>query len=193
MAAISSEHETQDDTDTFSRRQAAQVLATTMAVPLGAAHAESYIKKAGMKGQTNLDVADYTMTASGVQIKKAKEGKGDRTVKDGDTVTVDMTGRLAGKNGLYFIKTTEADGEPITLRLGPGLIPGLREGIEGMKLQEIRRIVVPEELGYTEPLTFPGPQPDPERTDYRERLQSVVNSNSRDGTLVFDVKVVNIR
>ena len=81
MAAISSEHETQDDTDTFSRRQAAQVLATTMAVPLGAAHAESYIKKAGMKGQTNLDVADYTMTASGVQIKKAKEGKGDRTVK----------------------------------------------------------------------------------------------------------------
>ena len=116
-----------------------------------------------------------------------------RLLQDGDTVTVDMTGRLAGKNGLYFIKTTEADGEPITLRLGPGLIPGLREGIEGMKLQEIRRIVVPEELGYTEPLTFPGPQPDPERTDYRERLQSVVNSNSRDGTLVFDVKVVNIR
>jgi hypothetical protein len=48
---------------------------------------------------------------------------------------------------------------PLTIPLGKGVaLPGLEEGIVGMRKGEIRRIIVPSELGYSK---YPGLEPVP--------------------------------
>jgi FKBP-type peptidyl-prolyl cis-trans isomerase 2 len=48
---------------------------------------------------------------------------------------------------------------PLSIPLGKGVaLPGLEEGIVGMRKGEIRRIIVPSELGYSK---YPGLEPIP--------------------------------
>uniref|UniRef100_A0A7S1I7Y7 peptidylprolyl isomerase n=1 Tax=Eutreptiella gymnastica TaxID=73025 RepID=A0A7S1I7Y7_9EUGL len=179
-----------------SRRAALLGMLAPAAALLGPgapADAESYVKSLGLRGQTNVDVAGYQRTASGLQILEARLGEGEKVVQVGDRVELELTGRLAGKNGLYFFNTNQT-GEPVEYTVGdPNMIAGFTEGLLGMKEKGIRRLVVPEGLGYPDPLEFPGPIPDPVDYAFREEVKSVVNTNSRDCTLVFDVKVVKIR
>lgn len=92
-------------------------------------------------------------TDSGLQITDIKVGEGDE-VEAGDTITVHYTGWL--DDGTVFDSSVER-GQPATFPLS-GLIAGWQEGIPGMKVNGIRRLVIPSELGYGEsgsPPTIP--------------------------------------
>lgn len=72
------------------------------------------------------------------------EGQGDMAVS-GKTVTVDYVGRFV--DGSVFDSST--GGQPLVFVLGQGqVIPGLDQGIVGMKVGGKRVITIPPELGY---------------------------------------------
>lgn len=177
----------------------------------------SRVESAGLKGQSNKDVAKYADFGDGLRVEfldKPKYGKDDtdalREVQSGDTVTVDLIGYLAGWNGVVFVRTQDKSGyseNPITFKVGgQEAIPGLDRGVVGMVKGEKRRMVVPANLGYPRPLKDedlgkPGAIPNPLASssgsgapwELRNRLlNGVINNSSRDDTLVLDVKLLRI-
>lgn len=110
-----------------------------------------------------------TTTPSGLQITVVQPGSGAEAVK-GKTVDVHYTGYLL--DGAQF--DSSIGRAPLSFVLGAGrVIPGWEEGIEGMKVGEKRRLIVPAALGY-------GAQGFP----------PVIPPNA---TLVFDVELVNVQ
>ncbi|EDM78616.1 Peptidylprolyl isomerase [Plesiocystis pacifica SIR-1] len=87
---------------------------------------------------------DYDWRASGLGIFVRAEGEGE-PVADGDLVTFAYTGYLL--DGCAFDSTLLR--EPIAMPLG-GMIPGMREGLIGMRVGGQRRLYIPPELAYGE-------------------------------------------
>lgn len=120
-------------------------------------------------------LANYTPTdkpAEKLEIIDLKEGTGE-AVKAGDTITAHYTGAYA-VNGEIF-ESSKDSGEPATFPLS-GVIQGWQEGVPGMKVGGVRRLVIPGASAYGEaPAGYtPG-------------------SGSRPlGTLVFDIELVKI-
>lgn len=79
-----------------------------------------------------------------LEIIDVKEGTGE-TVKKGDTVTAHYTGALA-KDGTIF-QSSKDIGEPVTFALNQ-VIEGWQEGVPGMKVGGIRRLIIPAEQAY---------------------------------------------
>lgn len=74
------------------------------------------------------------------------EGSGDEA-KAGDEVTVQYVG-VGFDSGEQFDASWDR-GEPFTFTLGAGeVIPGWDEGVEGMKVDGRRELVIPPELAY---------------------------------------------
>jgi len=132
---------------------------------------------------------------SGVCYKEYKEGSGDVTVEPGRTVNAQMTGRLLGLNGIKFYSTKEVKdefGEAPALRwkFGTGeALPGLEEGMAGMKKGGLRKIVVPPSQGYA---AYPNLLPQPSAAG-RPSLDSVLKNPRRDSTIVFEVLIEGVR
>jgi len=132
---------------------------------------------------------------SGVSYKEYKPGQGDAEVGPGKTVNVQMTGRLLNLNGIKFYSTKEFKdefGEAPALKFVYGrgeLLPGLEEGMLGMKKGAIRKIVVPPSMGYSQ---YPNLLPQPSAKG-RPSLDSVLKNPRRDSTIVFEVLVEGIR
>jgi len=70
------------------------------------------------------------------------------------------------------------------------VLPGLEEGLVGMKRGGVRRIIVPQELAYN---GFPDLEPRVSRPEDRRALDSVVKNPRRDGAILFDVSVERIK
>ena len=89
-------------------------------------------------------------TQSGLQYEEIKVGSGD-IARTGYNVTVHYTGWLKtrdGSTGPKFDSSRDHD-EPFTFRLGSGrVIPGWDEGVQGMRVCGIRKLIVPSYLGY---------------------------------------------
>ncbi|HYH74801.1 MAG TPA: FKBP-type peptidyl-prolyl cis-trans isomerase [Candidatus Saccharimonadales bacterium] len=79
-----------------------------------------------------------------LQIIDVKEGTGAEVTKE-DTVTVDYTGALA-KDGTVFESSLDS-GQKATFPLS-GVIAGWTEGMPGMKVGGVRRLVIPAEKAY---------------------------------------------
>ena len=92
-----------------------------------------------------LDAKEWKKLDNGMKIWDVKEGKGTE-VKKGATVTIHYTGWLT--DGKKFDSSRDRD-EPATFPLG-NLIKGWQEGVPGMKVGGVRRMVIPPELGYGE-------------------------------------------
>lgn len=91
------------------------------------------------------DLEDLTETDSGLQYKDLAAGDGDKA-EAGKQVTVHYTGWLT--DGSKFDSSRDR-GEPITIPLGAGqVIPGMDEGLKGMKIGGHRRLVIPPNLAY---------------------------------------------
>jgi FKBP-type peptidyl-prolyl cis-trans isomerase len=74
-----------------------------------------------------------------------KEGTGT-PAKDGDVVSVHYTGYL--EDGTKFDSSVDR-GTPFEFTLGAGqVIKGWEIGVKGMKVGEIRKLVIPAEFGY---------------------------------------------
>ena len=146
------------------------------------------------------DDIPFTTLRSGVKVKTLRPGGGDAAVTKSSTVFVEATGRLLNLNGVTFYSTKNiagADslgGAELKLALGSGgVVPGLEEGLVGARKNEIRRIIVPSELGYSEDPAKAAMEPNPPSVEDRRALDSVLRNPRRDAAILFDVKVVRIK
>lgn len=92
-------------------------------------------------------LANFTPVSKTDSLKKIdlKVGTGAE-VKAGDTVSVHYTGAVAS-TGEVFQSSKDFGTEPITFPLG-GVIKGWTDGIPGMKIGGIRRLVIPAAQAY---------------------------------------------
>ena len=87
----------------------------------------------------------------GLQLVDVKQGTGAQ-VKKNDQITVHYTGWLA--NGQKFDSSRDR-GQPFDVTIGEGqVIKGWDEGVPGMKVGGVRKLIIPPDLGY-------GPQGQP--------------------------------
>lgn len=116
---------------------------------------------------------NFTPVAHTDSLKKIdlKVGAGTE-VKAGDTVSVHYTGAVAA-TGKIFQSSKDFGTDPITFPLG-GVIKGWTDGIPGMKVGGVRRLVIPAAQAY-------GATPPP---------GSGIPANA---DLVFDVELVAVK
>ena len=98
------------------------------------------IEQAQFAASLDIDLADFTRTSSGLYYEDVEPGTGDPAAS-GQSVRVAYTGWLT--NGAQF------DSGEFAFLLGAGqVVPGFDEGVQGMRVGGIRRIIIPPELGY---------------------------------------------
>lgn len=84
-------------------------------------------------------------TDSGLRYIDVEEGDGSEA-KAGDNVSVHYTGWLV--SGSQFDSSRDR-GQPFTFPLGVGrVIKGWDEGVAGMKVGGVRKLIIPPDLGY---------------------------------------------
>jgi FKBP-type peptidyl-prolyl cis-trans isomerase len=101
--------------------------------------------------ELDIDLARMTRTSTGLYIEDVTVGTGDAAA-DGDEVTLLYSGWLP--DGMLF-GTTDDDDIPLVRTLGVAdptdgsrLIEGFREGVTGMQVGGVRKLVIPPQLGY---------------------------------------------
>jgi len=110
-----------------------------------------------------------TMSVTQLEMTDQTVGTGDEAVA-GKKVTVHYTGTLT--DGTKFDSSKDR-GEPFTFTLGAGqVIPGWDQGVAGMKVGGVRKLVIPSSLAYGQ-RGVPGVIPP-------------------DSTLVFDVELISV-
>jgi peptidylprolyl isomerase len=87
---------------------------------------------------------DAIMTESGLQYVVLKEGKGGKSPRQGQTVTVHYEGRLM--DGTLFDSSIKR-GSPAQFAIGQ-VIEGWNEALKTMTKGEKRVLIIPPELGY---------------------------------------------
>ena len=90
------------------------------------------------------------MTASGLQYEEITVGTGAEA-KAGDHVSVHYTGWLQNADGTAGSKfdSSKDRNEPFEFPLGAGhVIKGWDEGVQGMKIGGVRKLIIPSALGY---------------------------------------------
>jgi peptidylprolyl isomerase len=99
-------------------------------------------------------LADMTILPSGIYIQTLQEGDGAQDPVTSGTVFVDYTLWLPDGRR---IDSSEGRG-PLDFTFGQGdVIPGFEQGVSGMRIDEVRRILVPSELGYGDRANGPIP------------------------------------
>jgi len=115
-----------------------------------------------------VDFTMMTRTASGLWMQDVEVGTG-ATAAVGQTVRVLYEGWLP--SGLRFDAATDPS-DPAEMRIGVGdLIEGWDEGIPGIRVGGLRRLVIPPHLGYGS-RAF-GPIPGHSTLVFNVRLQSI--------------------
>lgn len=95
---------------------------------------------------TELENFEPVQNVDELKTVDIKQGDG-QVVEEGATVTAHYTGALA-KNGIIF-ESSRDGGEPIEFPLS-GVIQGWTQGVPGMKVGGVRRLVIPADLAYGE-------------------------------------------
>jgi peptidylprolyl isomerase len=88
-----------------------------------------------------VDIAASSRTASGVYYRDARVGLGEQAAAE-DSVTITYAGFL--KDGTLF----DSRSTPTKLSLA-ATVPGFRDGVVGMRVGGVRKIVIPSALAYT--------------------------------------------
>lgn len=101
-------------------------------------------EEATFASSLGIDLDEMTKSSSGLYYQDLTVGEGEEAV-DGAIVTVKYIGWL--RDGNAFDQTGDDPSQPIELGAGQ-VIPGFEEGIIGMRVGGIRKLVIPSELGY---------------------------------------------
>lgn len=108
-------------------------------------NSESSTQEGKLKGTK---LADFTPVSMVEELQKIDIKVGDGAeVKAGATVTAHYTGATA-KDGIIF-ESSKDSGQPATFPLS-NVIKGWQEGVPGMKVGGIRRLIIPADLAYGE-------------------------------------------
>jgi FKBP-type peptidyl-prolyl cis-trans isomerase FkpA len=92
-----------------------------------------------------VDLDDMQRTSSGLYILDLEEGTG-LAAREGHVVTVHYTGWLP--TGDKFDSSVDR-GEPYSFQLGSRqVISGWEEGVQGLRIDGVRRLVIPPDLAY---------------------------------------------
>ena len=181
------------------------VLATII-MPRGAHALEDSVRMDGLNGpgKSKTFFSDFELNDSGLQFKDYKPGSGD-SPKVGDRVTLEWTGVTVGYQGRYFETRNKPKGgafaddgflqEPLAFVVGDkSVIPGIDEAVRTMAPGGVRRIIVPEEIGYPQD-GFKTVGPRPSTFSGERALDFVLASKSSimDKTLMYDLKLVNVK
>jgi len=142
--------------------------------------------------------APFETLPSGVSYGEFREGKGDAVVQPGSKVAVEMTIRCksfatANEPGgvKYFSTKDDTDFNELAFTVGSGeILPGLEEGMMGMKKGAIRRIEVPSTMVFAARNAGQLPLPSEKNKDGRRRYDSLFKT---DATLLFEVLVTRIK
>jgi peptidylprolyl isomerase len=115
------------------------------------------------------DKSEMITTETGLQYQDLTVGTGQEA-KTGDTVTVHYVGTL--EDGTKFDSSRDRN-EPYQLTLGAGgVIDGWEEGLVGMRVGGLRKLVIPPALGYGD-----------------QAVGDVIPANA---TLVFEIELLSI-
>lgn len=102
-------------------------------------------KKKQKKSQNNED-NNFHVRMSGLKVRIVAQGEGKR-LESGKKVRIQYKAML--KDGTVFDESKPD--EPLIFRCGTNsIIPGVDEGVTGMRVGEIREMILPSELGYGE-------------------------------------------
>ena len=93
---------------------------------------------------TRLPDFDPLQKVDSLQIIDVEEGAGD-VAPVGSTITAHYTGALC-KNGIIF-QSSHDFGNPVTFSLTQ-VIAGWTQGVPGMKIGGIRRLIIPADMAY---------------------------------------------
>jgi FKBP-type peptidyl-prolyl cis-trans isomerase len=99
-----------------------------------------------LQGTKLANFTPITTPVATVQATDIKAGTGE-VVKPGATITFHYTGALAATGTIF--QSSHDTGKAVTYPLGQ-LIKGWQEGIPGMKVGGVRRLIIPYALGYGE-------------------------------------------
>jgi peptidylprolyl isomerase len=134
-----------------SRRLLAWTLAAALAGPLAACGSDGgdpaapEVSSTAFAPALGVDAARSTRTATGLYYRDLTVGTGALATA-GQRVAVRFTGWLA--NGTQF-GSNVTSGSALEFILGAGdLIPGLEQGVAGMRIGGRRQLVIPPALGY---------------------------------------------
>jgi len=148
-----------------------RLLTISLALSLAACNGDAVVEPLtsdDFAAALNVDLDAMTQTASGLYWQDLEVGAGDEAVV-GATIKVHYEGWLT--NGTLF-DTSRNTGSPFSFQLGSGfVIQGWEEGVVGMRVGGIRKLVIPPQLAYG-------------ASD-----RGAIPGNS---TLVFDVELVEI-
>jgi hypothetical protein len=98
-----------------------------------------YPEDTNFAASLGIDLSQMTMLDSGVYIQ---------TTQEGDGVPIDV-GEVTVAYTLWLPDGSQIDSGELTFEFDTGMvIPGFEEGVSGMRVGEIRKIVIPSELGY---------------------------------------------
>lgn len=136
---------------------------------------------------------------SGVSFFDAVEGdKNGAEAKEGKTVQFLWVLRKA--NG-YFVSSSKVEStipdqeEALIYKVGNTrkVIAGLDEGIRGMKVNGVRRIIVPISSGYTQGVDDTSPGPIPKDYGPRRQILTTTERNNPNDYWVFEVKLLKVK
>ena len=170
--------------------------AASLVAPPAFARDEQMLRVGQEQPLTDRDNVQFQTLSSGVKVQQLRPGDG-ASVGRSSTIAVEATGRLLNLNGVQFYSTKRLAGADAlggaeqVLRLGTGsVVPGLEQGLQGAKKNEIRRIIVPSNLGYSETTDL---EPVPPTIEDKRALDSVLRNPRRDAALLFDVKILRVK
>lgn len=136
------------------------------------------------------------LLSSGVSIQDLREGDGEE-VTAGKRVNIQWV--LKRSNGYFIDSSSNNDGVPFIFVVGDAkgqrAIAGLDEGIRGMKVGGIRRIVLPPSLAYVEGLNDGMPGPIPVGFGPKQRIRRVMENRMDvpDESFIVDVKATRLQ
>ena len=96
-------------------------------------------------GNIDIDASSFNETESGIKVADLTVGTG-LEIAEGQTITIHYVGKLA--DGTQF-DSSVVRGQPVPFLLGSHqVIPGMEEGVKGMRVGGVRRIIIPAALAY---------------------------------------------
>eukprot|EP00591_Stephanopyxis_turris_P005238 CAMPEP_0195523226 /NCGR_PEP_ID=MMETSP0794_2-20130614/22144_1 /TAXON_ID=515487 /ORGANISM="Stephanopyxis turris, Strain CCMP 815" /LENGTH=169 /DNA_ID=CAMNT_0040653161 /DNA_START=240 /DNA_END=749 /DNA_ORIENTATION=+ len=142
-----------------------------------------------------LDGSKQVELPSGVMYEDLREGDGEQVV-EGKRVNVQWV--LKRSNGYFVDSSAKNDGVPFIFVVGDrnrGAIGGLDEGIRGMRVGGIRRIIIPPSLAYVQGVEDGKPGPVPAGFGPKQRIRRVMEllKDIPGEYIVLDIKATRLQ